>query len=429
MNRIIIIGNGFDLAHGLNTRYEDFINWYWDKRIDAFAGNITKISEDYLCRLRINDGVGFSCWNVFAFESSCFKDFRGNRKYSGYNIIKEMQNNTKTFSIDFTPFFRTILQSIETKGWVDIEHEYYQLLKLSITEPNKFGITPKALNEQLEYIRILLAEYLLSLDCSSVQPNSDICECIYEGINPNDISISSMQYYDDYCAELTDMEKEDFQSFMRQYDITSVTFSEIQEINQKHIHERPNRIKYNDEEKRILKLITKPKNVLLLSFNYTPLVRMYNKKDIGVSNYIHGELSNPGSIIFGYGDELDDDYRNILQSGNNEFLTNIKSIKYLETTKYREMLAFIESSPYQVYIMGHSCGNSDRTLLNTLFEHKNCVSIKPFYYKKEDGTDNYIEIVQNISRNFGDMKLMRDRVVKKVYCVPLSQAKSDSNKS
>ena len=30
MNRIILIGNGFDLAHGLPTRYEDFINWYWE---------------------------------------------------------------------------------------------------------------------------------------------------------------------------------------------------------------------------------------------------------------------------------------------------------------------------------------------------------------------------------------------------------------
>ena len=28
MNRLVLIGNGFDLAHGLKTRYEDFINWY-----------------------------------------------------------------------------------------------------------------------------------------------------------------------------------------------------------------------------------------------------------------------------------------------------------------------------------------------------------------------------------------------------------------
>ena len=74
--------------------------------------------------------------------------------------------------------------------------------------------------------------------------------------------------------------------------------------------------------------------------------------------------------------------------------------------------------------MGHSCGNSDRTLLNTIFEHKNCISIKPYYHKrKKDGKDNYLDIVQNISRNFTDMKLMRDRVVNKTYCEPLPQVK------
>ena len=80
------------------------------------------------------------------------------------------------------------------------------------------------------------------------------------------------------------------------------------------------------------------------------------------------------------------------------------------------MLRFIESAPFQVFIMGHSCGLSDRTLLNTIFEHKNCVSIKPFYYKKKDGTDNYLELAQNLSRNFTDMKLFRDRVVNKEQC-------------
>ena len=34
MNRLVIIGNGFDMAHGLKTSYMDFINWYWDRRVD-----------------------------------------------------------------------------------------------------------------------------------------------------------------------------------------------------------------------------------------------------------------------------------------------------------------------------------------------------------------------------------------------------------
>ena len=98
----------------------------------------------------------------------------------------------------------------------------------------------------------------------------------------------------------------------------------------------------------------------------------------------------------------------------------IKSIKYQESDNYRNVLGFIESAPFQVCIMGHSCGNSDRTLLNTLFEHKNCISIKPYFYIKQDGTDNYLGLVQNISRNFTDMKLMRDRVVNKTYCETLT---------
>lgn len=28
IHRIILVGNGFDLAHGLATRYENFIDWY-----------------------------------------------------------------------------------------------------------------------------------------------------------------------------------------------------------------------------------------------------------------------------------------------------------------------------------------------------------------------------------------------------------------
>ena len=51
MNRIVLIGNGFDLAHGLKTRYEDFIDWYWDYRVDGFINNHTNKSTDCLCTL------------------------------------------------------------------------------------------------------------------------------------------------------------------------------------------------------------------------------------------------------------------------------------------------------------------------------------------------------------------------------------------
>ena len=124
-------------------------------------------------------------------------------------------------------------------------------------------------------------------------------------------------------------------------------------------------------------------------------------------------------IVFGYGDELDEDYLNIEKSGNDSYLENIKSMKYSQIPNYRKLLRFIESYHYNVYIMGHSCGMSDRTLLNTIFENHNCSSIKIFYHQRENGPDDHMEKIMNISRNFKDKPSMRKRLVDKTNCEPL----------
>ena len=42
MNRLVLIGNGFDLAHGLKTSYKDFICWYWYKWGEKLLGSPKK---------------------------------------------------------------------------------------------------------------------------------------------------------------------------------------------------------------------------------------------------------------------------------------------------------------------------------------------------------------------------------------------------
>lgn len=380
MNRIILIGNGFDLAHGLKTGYEDFINWYWEKRVMEFNGNLTPISEDCLCSFNITKSNSFRVWNVFAFNCPRFI-----HKISGKDIVAGIISDTENYKVSFSPFFKNICDCIESKGWVDIEREYYTQLKHTVCEINNKHDSVKSLNEQLIYIRNLLAEYLQSLIYGN-NKIKEIFSIIYENFKREDISVEGKDIYRDY------FENNGFYSFDGKE--SGILFSG------KHC---------------------KPSRVLLLNFNYTPVAVSYSSPEISNLVYIHGTLSNPDKMIFGYGDELDENYQKILNEDDNEFLRNIKSIKYLESSNYRRMLEFIETEPYQIYIMGHSCGNSDRTLLNTLFEHKNCVSIKPYFYQKEDGSDNYLEIVQNICRNFTDMKLMRDRVVNKTYCEPLPQ--------
>ena len=49
MNRIVLIGNGFDLAHDLKTRYEDFIYWYWENWGVRLLQGMNRTETDGLC--------------------------------------------------------------------------------------------------------------------------------------------------------------------------------------------------------------------------------------------------------------------------------------------------------------------------------------------------------------------------------------------
>ena len=376
MNRLVIIGNGFDMAHGLKTSYMDFINWYWDQRVNTFVGNTTKVSKDILCKLQIKDNEDISCWNVFAFQNSFFfKDIYHKERYSGFEIIQEIQKHPEVFSVKYCPLFENILQSIETKGWVDIENDYYQLLKVCATNVDS-NETVYELNMQLAFLQTKLVEYLQTIETDVFR--NDLQGAIKDRLNPDDFSTEGKS---------------------KALDNIGINIADLATI-------RRNPRKFN-------KLF--PERTMLLSFNYTATAEKY-KEDNTIYNYIHGRLDHPENIIFGYGDELDKGYQEILDKNDNELLRNVKSVKYLETRHYHDLLEFLISAPFQVLIMGHSCGNSDRTLLNTIFEHENCISIKPYYHKCQDGTDNYLELVQNISRNFTNMKLFRDRVVNKEQC-------------
>lgn len=412
MNRLVLIGNGFDLAHGLKTRYEDFINWYWENWGVRLLHGMNRTETDSLCTFKINDGIEVSNW-AYAF-GWYYQRKNPLIPWDPNMVIQLAKEDTKVSNFSMSPLLERITKSIETKRWVDIENEYYELLKKYALE-NTQEAQIDALNTQLLCLQEKLVEYLKSIEIPDKLLRTDIRSKIYAPFKIIDISIESQQALTDHIKSDMEADKGSIDAKLSLYgDIYSP--GRITSYKEKFL----GNIVLNDELPIDLLL---PNNIMLLSFNYTHTADLYCKKGwIFTVNQIHGDLNNPKSVIFGYGDELDDDYKTIVNKNENKFLGNIKSIKYLESDNYRKLLSFIESEPYQILIMGHSCGNSDRTLLNTLFEHKNCVSIKPYYYKWGEGEkdDNYIELVQNISRNFTDMKLMRDRVVNKTYCEPLT---------
>jgi hypothetical protein len=428
MNRIILIGNGFDLAHGLKTKYTDFINWYWtDFASKVFDRGGFKPHSDDVVRFRLLNG------------GAMFNSMLSSPPITSYPMLKGMIERVNASGIVVelkinNDFFKQISDQTGLSTWLDIENEYYENLKRILSE--KFTDDRyrkeyrcekiKKLNNDFRQVKDLLKEYLLTICNNSNERKEIISLAIGTLISFEDIAHSKKDSFYDHILWVSNVRMEEhelrgrMQLSLQQNKISKgVVYRHIERL---------------VREKKIDLDAIKPNKTIFLNFNYTKTAEKHyacqQRGDVVIN--IHGELNNDRNrMIFGYGDELDEDYKEIERLQNNDFLENIKSIQYHNTSNYRELLRFLNYEPYQVFIMGHSCGNSDRTLLNTIFEHENCISVKPFYHQwwnkdTQKPEDDYTKTVMNISRNFNDKQKMRDIVVNWDFCSPLVPCDSAS---
>ncbi|MFV8363206.1 AbiH family protein [Flavobacterium sp. ZT3P35] len=399
MNRLVIIGNGFDLAHGLPTSYKDFIDDYWKNVCDT-KGTKTIINQN-------DNFVTIICKFGYSYNTSEYDAIDSLKSYDELKnfVERNIQMKSGDFVIEFKNLFFKKISENSIENWVDIENEYYKLLKQCIKKDNNSSIIK--LNKEFEDLKKLFELYLIEKVEKEYNFSKDV---VRKFINIFDVNRYENLELDRFFMEIS-----------KQTEIFLV--KEHKEYLDK---SRPSKGYLPSDD------ISHKVDVEhhFLSFNYTSTVFNYIKAlDMNLYNLneIHGRLEDERNLInFGFGDEMDKHYQEIEEKDDNEYLKNIKSFQYLHTPNYKRLLNLIDSDKFQVYIMGHSCGLSDRTLLNTIFEHENCCSIKIFFHEilNEQGEvikDNYTEITQNISRHFNKKKLMREKIVNKTLCQPLPQ--------
>lgn len=347
MNDLYLIGNGFDLAHGLETSYNHFLLWYLNSFLEQYRINNypTQYEDDLLTVIRNDVRLNFSEYNSV---SELFKGLKDNR----YNLKAKHK------------FFQKIIENYRDFKWVDIEFEYFLALveiykgledkNLLRSDFHFSQVTP--LNNCFNAIRTALIKYLQSIEVASERYNPIIEEVLLEKNGPRG----------------------------------------------------------NEKGEK-----------LYVYFNYTNTLELYSHNFLPKSVVqIHGKLSDDSNpIIFGYGDEIHPYYEKIENLNSNEFLKNIKSFSYFKTNNYQRIMRFIEGNfnSFTVKILGHSCGLSDRILLNTIFEHQNCKAIKIYYYQKSETENDYFEKTQEISRHFKSTSKgeMRNKIVSFERCSPL----------
>lgn len=350
MNQLVIIGNGFDLAHGLKTGYMDFILWYLNKRFRAIVSG-----EYYEDGLSIIHYYGFS-------GNQAIKNIKSIEEYR--DCVKRLSNISGKSSDN--AYFPKLLHYSVGKGWVDIEAFYFaELLKV-------FDLQSRERRNE-DYLKLLnlLNNFMRGLQEQMLE---------YLSIQESIGSLKPIDSFYERCAKNANGNL-----------------------------------------------------MVFLNFNYTDTISIYGDKfrnNRSQTIFIHGQLNNPENpIIFGYGDERDEKYKQMEDTGIDEFLTFIKSFGYLKTNNYRRVIEFIESGPYQVRIVGHSCGLSDRVLLSELFTNPNCKNIDILYHKRDDGSDDYTQKLYAISRQFPhDFKeIMRRRIIPFEDSIPLGYSRNEGD--
>lgn len=372
INRLFLIGNGFDLSLGLKTKYSDFLLWLFKKEalkainskinktpIEKYKGLFDKFSEEYIS-IKIYGYAENKLFDILI-RTRSVKDLvsKINTLHDLNSLFEFFETNNK---IEILPNQNSILMlkliKNSRENWVDIENIYFEILKEIIKNKKSrsnydYASSLNFVNNELTELTNYLEEYLLQLNIQ---------------INKND----ALKYFKQFDET---MKSEDF-------------------LENDLIYE---------------KLMTGEN--YFLNFNYTKSITElldHFPTFTYTQNFIHGKLGYE-DIIIGFGDEMDSIYKEIEELNDNRFFKHIKSFHYFRNPNQRKLQTFLNSGLYQVCVYGHSCGLSDRVMLNEIFEHDNCKSIKIYYYSDEDFTTKTMEI----SRHFNSNQLMRKKIVDK----------------
>jgi len=361
MNRLIIIGNGFDLAHGMKTSYKDFILWFLYRAYSEAQSS--GLYDDELIYFKIDTMETRTVFNekdnlekyqkyILEIPNDEYQNLKSGVLPSSLIfkfIINRQQPYFPLAIVIKNPFINKIINQCINYNWVDIENEYYLYLKQCLFDTKKdiWSISVAELNVAFEAVKKLLEKYLSSIKI------------------PKPV------------REIDNVFREPFSHSKKQL--------------------------INNPKLNIIN--SHPEQYFFLNFNYTNLLDEYFKyytwQNISTHIQIHGNILNKSNpIIFGYGDEMDEGFKNIEDIGIKENSKYFKSYWYSITSNYRKIFRLLSIDKFDVQLLGHSCGLSDRVLLNAIFEHPNCNEIGIHYYQKVDGTNDYQDIYHNVSRCF-----------------------------
>lgn len=377
--KVLILGNGFDLAHFLPTKYDHFMHAM--RNVENYNKDVPMTFESLYTDL-INSE------NYF-FENT-IKLYKTEEATLPLEEVKELQDELKKNG--WFQYFKSYIDSgIDT--WIDFENEMKVVLEavchmiteiegnieyfVSTPDKSKSFLSTDLFNIQL----IRRYPFLHDILCKfSIADENDIADG--KGLT---INSSFIKYYQNNPLNIN--ESKIFKSLELQLIQFIDIFSNYIEF--------INRLE-SSLELRIPKVLG-GKLEIIYSFNYSSTIkRLYNHTNI---RFLHGKAGEKESnkIVLGISDLenklLKDEkaygfvkyYQKMVNNTDYQFLKPKSLITEIEERKIKnEGLDFWH--PIEIYIWGHSLDSSDSDYVNEIFSFNNGVQssirVVVYYYDK-----------------------------------------------
>lgn len=343
---ILVIGNGFDIAHGLPTSYPDFLDFV-----------------DYLMRYSKKEDITDYSPRKGVTSEPFLKYFKKAKR----SVLDEyLENINDNYWINyFLSIYKNRIEQ-DKKGWIDFESEISEVI------------------QELEAIRNIL------LDNKKTRYASKIYD-IKKNLNIDDIILSFSE-----ISEIND--NYSYFSFDRINDIKNRLIKDLNRLTRCLEIYLSDYIEYPQDKK--IKQINEIEVDYILNFNYTdtyskiyvsPKLRGYCIA--GKTNYIHGraELDNTlekCDLVLGIDEYLDEDERN-----TNTYFIQFKKFyqrilkgtgstytKWIKTAKEKE-------KDIEIHFYGHSLDITDADIIKDLIDSASSVYI---YYRSQESLGKFI---------------------------------------
>ncbi len=378
---ILVIGNGFDLAHGLPTKYGDFLEFcarvkgIYDFPKDASLGDY---KAKYIDDWEMNDYI----------KTALLKAFERRHKHGvkiTYKVLEELYEHIRENT--WLEYFLKC-RSFVGENWIDFESEISRVVQ-SLDE----AINIIKDGRKLEEMPREKHSILISIHESS---NGSMKKVFKDDATLND-----------FAAFLnTELER-----LIRALEIYIVEFVRRIPVAKKNVD------------------IEKIEPDCMLSFNYSDTYeRIYGERGGVECDYIHGKADinknvRSSNLVLGIDEYLGDDrknkelellpfkkfYQRIYKSTGNKYLNWVDEIKD-EYADYinPNILPTDKGYPgHTLYIFGHSLDATDQEVLRLLICNDN-VETKIFYYRKDEEDKAELgKMIKNLIMIMGQEELIR----------------------